>query len=269
MGNHVSTRTSLAQKISKARKSASEIVLPTSLVPASLEEAEIIQDHLWAADSSDAGGWKLGATTHASRQALQLNRAFSGRLRKGDFSQDDISFDLSNCPQKGGEAELAVELGANFSVQPEAYTPGEAAKGVSGWAAALEIPATCYASLGAHGGPALVADNGAAGWAILGPIARPANLQSERKHTLQTRLCLDGELLAEGDAGRLVADPIELLCDHLNRLRLRGIASQKGEFILLGGLTPYVPFDRSGRLEVSVEADDELRLDIDLHLPIS
>ncbi|CAN0477646.1 unnamed protein product [Scytosiphon promiscuus] len=160
---------------------------------------------------------------------------------------------MTDFRQPGAECELAVVLGADLLLKPGGYTRAEVLDAVARTIAAIEVPETRFSALAIHGGLALVADNGAAGYAVAGEGVEGADSLDDLDR--MGRLIVDG-----GDVRQLVALPSELLTDHVNRMAARGWEHRRGDVILLGALAPRVGLDGPARIVASVDGLGEAEL---------
>ena len=229
----------VCQKIVDAWNSGLTVSLQEKERPLSLAEAEALQDDVLARLGASAGGWKLGASNKASRAALGFDRPFSGLLPKANILASGAAVDVSRWRQRGVECELAVRL--QVDVKPQAGRIWEAVEMPTLFGPllpALEIPHTRFATLATTEGPfALVADNGAAGFAVVGEAA--TEILCADAVDIAVRLYEGEEQVASGDMTAFVAPPDELLADHVNRMLTRGYSLSAGEYVFLGSLTPY------------------------------
>ena len=200
---------------------------------ADLDFAESVQDAMLDTLALPAAGWKLGAGTHASRAALALDRCFSGLVPADRRLHAPATIAPRANETIRVECELAVRLGAD--VDPGAHVDrAAAARLVAALHPAMELPQSRFGPAGAPGSAALVADNGAAGFIVVGAAAAPALLDGP----VAVRLLVDGLEQARGGLDALTDHPLDLLADHLTRLARRGYRLAAGEYVLLGGLTP-------------------------------
>lgn len=223
--------------------------------PASLAEAEVLQDALlrelgWSA----AAAWKLVGTTHAGIKALGLGGFFSGFNPTGRLLTAPARLPRRALRQAIAEGELAFRFARDLPPRATDYSEDEVLAAIGSAHPAIEIPQSRFERLGSEGGFALAADNGAAGWSIVGPGTDVAGL--DLKGAFAVELKIDGETVARGDASTLARTPLALVADHVNRIGRRGWGTKAGEFVLTGSLNP--PHDFAGALgmaETTIVAD--------------
>ena len=240
---------SIDEKIVKAWNAT----IPASLLPEerpeTLEEAEQAQDAVIKSLGFVAAAWKLGASNQASRQALGLSRPFSGLLPKEKLVRSGDTIDVSLWHQKGVECELAVQfIKEIYSRSGRQFDQDDVRLALGPIYPALEIPQTRFETLLTTEGPlALVADNGASGWAVIGETTgAPIEALTGKS---DVKLTVDGNLVAQGTISALIDTPLALVTDHVNRILARGYSIAAGEYVLLGSLTPYVPISTASKIE--------------------
>lgn len=260
------TGDTFAQQLARAWTSGSS--LATDGVPrlSTLDQAEAVQDAALRSIGLKPHGWKLGASTHAARRALGLDTPFLAPLPEARTLLAPVRLSRARLRQCGVECELAVTLRPPSATQrallaapPSTHSLALAADLITACHSAIEIPESRFAAgLGAAGPLALVADNGAAGWVIVGPPG-PADLISVAG---AAALALDGEVVATGDVSAFVAPPLQLVQHFLHRAVQRGLLPDTPVSVLLGSVTPYRPL--AGPVRVSARFDGlapaELRL---------
>jgi len=224
--------------------------------PSDVAQAEAIQDAMIAALGWTAAGWKLGASTRAAQAGLGLSRCFSGLIPADRVLASPARLSPDALRFRGVECELAFVLGEGVRRSTGAWTELTATEAVASVHPAIEVPETRFAALVAHGALALVADNGAAGWAVLGPPSTLAALEAFTSATLS----INGQPCASGDLSAFVAPPLALLADHLNRAAARGYRPMPGEAILLGSVTPLQAAPAGSEVTVDLGAVGQARL---------
>ena len=238
----------LSKKIALSWQSGTIIELRPAERPETLGDAEAVQDRVIAELSLMASAWKLGASNRASRESLGLPRPFSGLLPADRVFASGAVVDVSQWRHRGVECELAVSLLRD--IEPDygrKMVRADVLALLGPVHPALEIPDTRFKTLATTEGPmALVADNGASGRAVIG-AASACGLDAVDS-SLEARLSFNGSSVESGDMKALIADPVDLVTDHVNRMCARGYCLRKGEFILLGSLTPYFGITADGRI---------------------
>jgi 2-keto-4-pentenoate hydratase len=242
----VSASSPLGRKLAEAFRSGAVLRIAEADRPGTADDAEAVQDAMLADLGHRSGSWKLGATNFTAQRNLNLGRFFSGLIPPERVLRAPASLDRHALKPAGIECEVIVRVGRDLPLRDAPYSPDEAMAAVETVHPGFEIPETRFSVLGAEGPFALLADNGAAGYAIVGegrPIAELSGMLP-----CSARLLIDGAVVAEGDTGALVQPIPQLLADHVNRMGRRGYATRAGDFILTGSLTPYQPLAAAGEI---------------------
>jgi len=141
--------------------------------------------------------------------------------------------------------------------------PDEVAEAIGSILPAMELPESRFASIGAHGPFALVADGGAAGWVVLGP-EQPFD-GSERWDNAEATLEIDGHEVARGFAREIEGGPFAALVAHCSTMVARGRTIPAGLVVLPGsctgavavpaGSTATAKFGRFGEVRITFPTD--------------
>lgn len=255
----------LADALAQAEREGRTLAPDLARTPASLDEAEAVQTELLERLRWTARAWKLGASTHGARGALGLSRVFSGAVPAGRCLDTGARLPLAALRQRGVECELALTVRAPDARTLQGLEAADlperealARRCVLACHSALELPQSRWPTLGAGGPLALVADNGAAGWVVLGPAAAP-----EALHDVRTgQLWIDGAPVASGDTSAFVMPPLALLADHLVRLARRGLGATGPTTVLLGSVTPYHPLQGPARVRAAFDGLPAVELEL-------
>lgn len=234
----------LSRALAAAHRSGERIKVDAEELPDSLALAETVQDGLLQELGWSAAAWKLGATSHAARKSLGLDGAFSGLLPADRILESGAQLPRTRLEPAGVECELMAVMSGDLPASGAPYSRNAVIDAILGIGTGIEIPQPRFPGLGFYGGPALVADNGAAGWGVIGSLpGKPEDLDGAR---LMARVEVDGALVAEGNVDAFVAPPLDLLVDHINRMAARGWSTHRGEAIFIGSLTPLVTLPSAG-----------------------
>lgn len=216
-----------------------------------LDDAEKVQDALLRKLGWAPASWKLGASTYGAQRALGLRRAFLAPLPAARTLAAPARLALQVLRQRGVECELAVSLRAPVAEErgllqqaPSSESLALAASLALSCHSAIEIPQTRFATLGAAGPLALVADNGAAGWVVVGPAGDMQALHGPCRGVLE----IDGRAVAEGRDTAFVMDPLRLLQQFLHQAVQRALLPTGATTVLLGSVTPYHPVHAACRV---------------------
>lgn len=226
----------LAARLLAAHQSGAPISPTVAETVPTLDAAEAVQDST-IAGLGPIGGWKLGATMASVRTALGVPRIFLGAVPAGRV----ILGDRLAGPWQG---PVGIESEYAFRFQRD-LPPGEAEistdaviAAIGSVHAAFEIPASRYVSgIGGEGGLMLVADNGAAGWLVIGEGREPAAIP-DLVHA-EVQLIVEGKACAGGTAAAIDGAPFEVITAFVRLAHARGYTVRAGQFVATGSCTGY------------------------------
>jgi 2-keto-4-pentenoate hydratase len=203
--------------------------------PPDLDAAEDVLFRV-AAGLGPARAWKLGASTVASRAAQGFGRAWSAPLLALEVLDSPAELPAGPDGTLGFECELVFCLGADLPATGRLDSAAVRAL-VASVHAGIEVPASRYREIGAHGAPALVADRGACGWLIVGDAI--ADWTPDRLDDMTAQLVVGGAVRGEGSGRDLIEGPFGALCDHLERMQARGVPQPAGTLVSIGSLAGF------------------------------
>lgn len=182
------------------------------------------------------GGWKLGGTNRASRQAFGVEHLYYGAIRKDEILQNARYGPGFHLCELQGEVELALRIAGD----------GET---FDAWAVALEMPAAGITGLPQAGVAALVSDRCAAGALLLGPT-QTGPLPEGASQVAQR---IDGQKCAETSVSSLCAAPQEIFHDFITLARKHGAPIAPGHWVATGGITPCLSYDIGQQVVVTLD----------------
>jgi 2-keto-4-pentenoate hydratase len=238
----------LAIQLSTAFRNFEMIALTENARPADLVSAEAIEDNV-IAQLGRIAAWKLGATNEAARAATGLARFFIGALPVDRVLRSGCTVAGSWSEEVGVECEYAFRFDRDLRPGTAPVDAKAVLAALGGVYAALEIPDCRYSEgLGNLGGLATVADDGAAGWLVVGDQCAVGELEHIRDAVV--RFSVGGNVLAEGKAAeRIERFPYDLLTDFVRLAQSRGYSIEAGQYVVMGSCTGYVkiPLGVTGR----------------------
>ena len=107
-------RRALAAKLIAAVRDRAVLAPQPAEIPASLAEAEAVQDAVVAGTIRKIGAWKLGATVKSVREGFGLERGFFGVLPAERVLPSGAEPPASDLPQAGVESEIAFRFGRDL-----------------------------------------------------------------------------------------------------------------------------------------------------------
>lgn len=246
----------LARELLSARVTGAPLgAVPRELGSADLDFAYRVQDAFVARLAESGGGrpigYKIGLTTAAAQQALQVDRPIHGRLLSSFCHASPGSLAPQQFFMRAVEAEIAFRMGADLlSGSAGASIPREAViEAVAAVLPSIEIADSRYRPGSGAGAAAIVADNAFAGHWVHG--ADTSAWRDLDLPGLGVRLFVDGQRVREGTGAAVLGDPVNALVYLANALARRGGGLRKGDVVSAGSLTAPLIMT-SGRL---VEAD--------------
>jgi len=187
-------------------------------------------------------GWKLGATSPASREALGLSGPFYGPLLAPFCFAAGTTVTGAEAFGPGAEGEFALTMGADLPPRDAPYTEDDVAGAVASVCPALEIAGTRLAGgLLKADARHLIADDAANIAFIPGdPVAdwRAIDLAAQT-----VTLTINGEEKATGTGTLALGGPLTALTWFANTLREQGRGLTAGEIITTGTCTGFVPLN--------------------------
>jgi len=228
----------LGTRLAAAEASGATLMLPPEEAPADLTAAEALQGEFVAARGKPAGAWKLGATTAPVRARFALPRLFIGHIAAERVLASGTSLPASALRQRVIELEVAFRLGAALAPKAGGHAPEAVRDALEGVCAAFELPQSRFATLGEYGGLALIADNGAAGYAVAGPVTPAWSAEGLAKAAV--RLASDTGATEAGSAEVILGGPFGSLMEFVALASEQGLTIPAGAYILTGACTALV-----------------------------
>ncbi|HEY1707254.1 MAG TPA: hypothetical protein VGG10_03245 [Rhizomicrobium sp.] len=214
------------------------VVEPEPLaLPGDLDTAEAMQRALAETLDFGCGAHKLGATVEAVRLRLGLPRTFYGTVALARALPSPATIPASAARFRVVESEPAFRFARGIPAGSD-VTADDVAAAIGAILPAIELPESRFVAIGGHGPFALVADGGAAGWAILGPetpFDGPGAWDGA-----EVALKIDGKTVANGHTGDIDGGPFAAVVSHCQNLCARGIAIPAGLAVLPGSCTGAV-----------------------------
>jgi 2-keto-4-pentenoate hydratase len=200
-------------------------------------------------------GWKLGATTAATRAAFSTDEIYFGPILDCEIWFRGASGALPNPVQFRGEAEIAFRLASDFEPSAKELAKEDPSTLFDAWAPALESPSSVVENLPEAGLTALLMDRCAAGGLFLG-VARHDLYDPAIGGTLE--ILLDENVVAAGRAANLILPPLEAARKAVDLIREQGFSLRRGQWISTGGVTPCVELRRERTVSLRLGGEEAL-----------
>ncbi|MBO1075796.1 2-keto-4-pentenoate hydratase [Roseomonas marmotae] len=241
----MSPQPKLARLIAEAFDTAQIVIPEPQDLPADMAAAARVKDTL-ARQLGPIAAFKLGATIAGVRTSLGLSRPFFGVLPESRVFQDGATVSGPGARQTGVESEYGFRLARDITADDLPKDATGVAALIDAVHPALEIPGTRFASLGIHGGLALMADGGAAGALVLGP-ARPFDPLADYA-TAPVTLEIGGKTAAEGRGDIIDNGPLGPLLGFFQDALAAGYTLKAGQVIVTGSCTGYIEAPRGAKV---------------------
>jgi 2-keto-4-pentenoate hydratase len=194
-------------------------------------------------------GRKVGATSQAIQQLLQINEPIYGTLLESNRVANGEAISLSRLIHPRVECEIAFLLGEDLAGPDIAVTDVSAA--TQAVMASLEIndPRTREWKIGSR---EAIADNGVAARFVLGE----QRLSIEGLDLPNTTVVLkkNGEEVASATGAAVLGDPARAVAWLANKLAEHHQSLKAGEVVLPGSMTPIYPVGKGDRVEAEFDA---------------
>ena len=241
------------------------VKVPGNLIPESLATAYKIQQRNIERFRSitQVAGWKLGATTRATRDIFNTENVYFGPIFKNglihlkDSQGIATSVTLPKLFNVNGEPEVCFLLSEKVERIHNPVTADSVDELIESVSIGLEMPDSFVDNIPAHGLPTLIADQCASGALIVGrPLPISAFNRSKDYNVIVSTP--DGSLTA-GSVASIINNPFGALAEFINSARSLGVELRKGQYVATGGCAPCVPIPKDVEIEVSMEDFDMIR----------
>jgi 2-keto-4-pentenoate hydratase len=231
----------------------------TSELPATVAAAYDMAAATLGYLGTQAAGWKLGATTAATRRLFATEEIYFGALLPGEIWDATQSAPPPAPPFLRGEAEIAFRLAVDLRCEDsELALRGSDADLFDAWAPAIEAPYSCVANIAEMGLRSLLMDRCAAGALYLGE-RRPDINDPAIEQILEIEA--EGVSVAQGAANTsLLMTPVEAARGFLKVAAAQGVNVLRGQWISTGGITPCVVLPFGKPLQLNLGAKPALTL---------
>ncbi|WP_430912056.1 2-keto-4-pentenoate hydratase [Methylobacterium sp. sgz302541] len=242
---------SLVERLAAAYGGRDVVTPRPGELPDTIEGAEALQD-AWMPLLGATGGYKLGATIPAVREALNLPRAFFAPIPRARIFPDGASVPEFVARQTGVECEYGFRLGRDLPAGTDPLDEGTVRAAFDAVLPAIEIPGTRFSRLAEYAGVGIVADAGALGSLVLGaPIE---GIDVESLGDAPVTLSVDGETVVTGSGAVMDGGAFGPIHAFVNRARARGLSLRAGEVVVTGSCTGYQVVERGREIAASFAA---------------
>ncbi len=198
-------------------------------------------------------GWKMGLTSLAKREQMNLDRAIWGVLTDAMQVRDGGELRVADGVHPKIEPEIALRLGHALSGR---VTREEAWEAVDGVCAALEVLDSRYVGFKYFSLPDVIADNASSFRFVLGRWQPPCDVAD-----LPMAMEVNDQVVQAGSSAAISGHPVESLVQLMELLSEHGMTLPADSVILTGAATLAEPLHAgmTVRLRVPGLADVSVR----------
>lgn len=248
----------LAQRLDAALLARREIPRLTEDTP-DLSLADAYQVTLAGIALREARGerviaWKMGLTSLAKRQQMNLDRAIWGLLTDAMLVPNGGEVRVADGVHPKIEPEIALRLGAPLSGR---VSREEAWAAVDGVAGALEILDSRYVGFKYFSLPDVIADNASSWRFVLGPWRAPLDVAD-----LPMAMAVNGVTVQSGSSAAISGHPVESLVQLCELLAEVGLSLPAGAVVMTGAATLAEAIQPGMRVTLQVPGLDAVLVDV-------
>lgn len=209
-----------------------------SLVPASVAEANAVDDAVADALNQPIAGWKVGATSARAQEMLGVSAPFAGRVHAVQNSGAAlIDATPAGSIEPHIEGEFAFEMGRPLLPNEAGHSLDAVLAAVAAIRPAIEVVGGRLANMLEVPVNVVVADCGGNRELVLGdPVEPPSDLATSLVE-VSAVMEVDGELRGRGRGEDVLGNPINALHWLANHLSDRGFALDAGMVVTTGTAT--------------------------------
>ena len=251
-----------AEILAAARREGRRLPSLPAPEPLDLAAAYALQDDYTRAMGTARVGWKVGATSQLSQQALGVVEPFAGPLFENNCFAGPVSLKTPEDCMCIIEAEFAFRVGRDLPPRAEAYSREEVLRALDSLHPAIEVVDTRCLQGFDVGVRWLIADGGANLFFVHGPGTTDWRDWDLPAHPVTVEV--DGAPKASGRGANAYGDPASVAVWLANHLRERQPGLQAGDWISTGLTTEIfsalpgdvieADFGPLGRIELEIEA---------------
>ena len=240
----------VAEALSRLRRArADRVQIPCvtdDLVGFDLAAGYVVQ----AALRQDAGGvvgWKLGVTSRAKQQQVNVSDPIRGFLANEHVLDAGEPFRVADLVNPRAEPEIVFVMGADLSGANVTATQVLAA--TSGVAAGIELIDSRYKDY-RFTMPDVVADNSSAGRYIVGTPVPVAGIDLRLVGVVME---LGGQVVGTASGAASLGHPAAAVAWLVRSLAHEGLGLRRGDVVLSGGLTAAHPVSAGDSVVVTID----------------
>lgn len=240
---------SIVKQLAIAKKQATHVDLDVSAFPLGIDESYDLQAEFIAQVAWPVRGWKVGATSRAGQEALQIEEPIAGPIFEPCLYTSGATVKTPTNAMRVLEPELAFLMARDLRPKEHEYSVSDVCAAVAGVAGAIEIVDTRFDRHFDVGIGWTIADGSANHAFIPGELQEDWRALDLQSHS--TRLIINGNIVAEGSGGNVIGGPLSILCWLCNHLNSRDLHLKAGDWVSTGLTTKVV----AGKVNDQVVAD--------------
>ena len=193
-------------------------------------------------------GWKMGLTSEAKRQQMNLDSPLYGFLTEKMQVQSGGTFSLKGKIHPKIEPEVAFWIGQDLSGSP---TREQVLKACRGVCSCLEILDSRYEQFKYFSMEDVIADNSSSSDFILGPWCD--DFQNLDLTNLFMEMSADQKVSQKGNSKDISGDPVLSVIQLCELLAKRGQILKSGSIVLAGAATVAIELKAGMRIDLTVQ----------------
>lgn len=228
--------TKAAELFSWSRRVGAPIrILPSDLLPRTLEQAYDIQIAAFRLRGMGTAGFKIGLTNMEAQRSAGVAAPIAGRLASADVLRSPARMALPHDHLRIVEAEVVFEVGCTMSADNASLSETDVYRCLRGAYAGIEICNSRLSDSDDASLPAIVADNGNADRLVVGE--RLMDWSLEALADLPVTLTRRGQPAIDGTTHRVLGHPLKSITWLANWLAARGEGLKPGDLVASGSCT--------------------------------
>jgi len=225
-----------------------------------LREAYLIQDEgisLRVARGEKTLGFKLGLTSEAKRQQMNLNSPIYGILTDRMSLENRKLISLRESIHPKIEPEIAFFIGREIKAP---ISLEEALDACTGVCAAMEILDSRFVDFKYFSLPDVIADNCSSAFFVLSnTIKKPSEIDVSN---LEMTMCINNRPVQKAYSGAISSHPGKSIVQLCDLLGTRGLSVPAGSLVLAGAATQAEPLEPGMEVRLTVEHLGEVSLSV-------